>query len=59
MGSIKKHNNEVAQLLYPWVPTKMEFFVEGERSLIMFSSESSDKITIVHGTSDNTIWEKY
>ena len=54
-----KRNNEDAQLLYPWAPKKMEFFVSGGRSLIMFSSESSDKITIVHGTSDNTIWEKY
>ena len=50
--------NGKAQLLYAWHPEKLEFFTAGGRSLIRFPTDSSDKLTIVHGSPNNTIWEK-
>lgn len=54
---VKLINGE-AQLLYAWYPEILEFFTEGGRSLIRFPTDSSDKLTIVHGSPNNTIWEK-
>ena len=53
-----KLNNGEAQLLYAWHPEKLEFFTERGGSLIRFPTDSSDKLTIVHGSPNNTIWEK-
>jgi hypothetical protein len=53
-----KLNNGEAQLLYAWHPEKLEFFTEGGSSLIRFPTDSPDKLTIVHGSPNNTIWEK-
>lgn len=54
---VKLINGE-AQLLYAWHPELLEFFTSSGRSLIRFPTDSSDMLTIVHGSPNNTIWKK-
>ena len=46
-------------LLYYWDSENLEFFPFQGSSILVLSSKTPDKITIINGDSDNTIWEKH